>query len=191
MSPVLFTLTLGLLLMTPGPTNTLLALAGARRDRRTAFDCIGAELAGYCVTVLPIHFLAAPYLVAHPIAGQVLAAVSALWVAVLGTRLWDASLFAGDAHTVSPRIVFLTTVFNPKGLVIALVLLPSGEGAALLQCLFLMVVLIPAAATVWLTLGAGVIHRISRHYPLFVARMASAALLLFSAGLAGKAAGLI
>ena len=191
MTPLSFALALGLLLMTPGPTNTLLALAGASRRRGWAGCCMAAELAGYLTTVLPVHFLAAPVLADHPGMARAVTALAALWVATLAVRLWDAPLFSGQDSAVTPRLVYVTTAFNPKGLVIALALLPADTGASFFACLALMVVLVPMAAALWLTLGSSVIRRLGERYPLLVMRAAASALLLFAAGLAGRAAGWI
>nr|WP_210297018.1 hypothetical protein [Gellertiella hungarica] len=180
-----------MLLLTPGPTNTLLALAGTARRSRTGLCCMGAELAGYFTTVLPVHVLAAPVLAAHPELGRVVSAVAALWVLTLSIRLWGRSLETDATVAVTPRLVYVTTVLNPKGLVIALALLPGQPGADLYLCLVLMAVLIPAAALLWLSLGATAIRRLSERHPALIMRAASSALLFFAAGLAGKAAGLI
>lgn len=191
MTPALFALALSLLLLTPGPTNTLLAIAGSARRKGWAVCCMGAELAGYAIAVLPVHFLAAPVIEAHPLFGRVVTAVAALWVLTLSVRLWGASLEPGTAATVTPRLVFFTTLLNPKALVIALALLPAGESGDLYLCLGLMAVLIPVAAAVWLTLGGTVIRALGERHPALVMRAASSAMLVFAAGLAGKAAGLI
>lgn len=191
MSPLLFALALGLLLLMPGPTNTLLALAGTERTWRNPLICLGAAVAGYLAAILPVHGLAAPMLLAHPMIGQVVAALAALWVALLAVRLWDAPLMTGRVGAITPRLVFVTTVFNPKGLVIALTLLPAGLNGPFFQYLLLMMALIPVVGGFWLLLGASVIHRVGSRYPGLVMRSASVALLVFSAGLAGRAAGLI
>ena len=113
MSPLLFALALSLLLLTPGPTNTLLALAGSARRRGLGLSCMGAELAGYFTTVLPVHFLAAPVLAAHPELARTVTAVAALWVLTLSIRLWGRSLETDTGIVVTPRLVSVTTVLNP------------------------------------------------------------------------------
>jgi threonine/homoserine/homoserine lactone efflux protein len=42
------------LLLTPGPTNSLMLLAGAERGLTGALRLIPAEVAGYLLTVLPL-----------------------------------------------------------------------------------------------------------------------------------------
>lgn len=190
-TPALFALALSLLLLTPGPTNTLLAIAGSARRKGWAVCCMGAELAGYATSVLPVHFLAAPVLEAHPAFGRVVTAAAALWVLALALRLWGAPFATGSGTAVTPRLVYVTTVLNPKGLVIALALLPAGTGSPLYLCLGLMAVLIPAAAAVWLTLGGTVIRALGERHPALVMRGASSAMMIFAAALAGRAAGLV
>lgn len=191
MSSFVFAVALGLLLLTPGPTNTLLAIAGAARKRGWGLCCIGAELAGYLTTVLPVHFLAAPLLEAHPDLARAVTGLAALWVLALSLRLWTSEPDFAGHETVTPRLVYVTTVLNPKGLVIALALLPGTLDANLLACLGVMLVLVPAIAGLWLTLGGTLIRVAGERHPLLVMRTASSALLLFAAGLAGRAAGLI
>lgn len=191
MSPAVFALALSLLLITPGPTNTLLAMAGADGKRRIGFCCLAAELAGYMTSILPVHFLAAPLLERHPDLARAVTAAAALWVLALSVRLWGKALVPDAPGSVSPRLVFVTTLLNPKGLVIALALLPQEAGPELIVCLGLLLLIIPAIAMLWLAFGATVVRRFSARHPLLVMRTASSALAFFAAGLAIRAAGLL
>ena len=51
-----------LLLLTPGPTNSLMLVAGAERGWSGALRLIPAELAGYFLTVLPLTLAGAALL---------------------------------------------------------------------------------------------------------------------------------
>lgn len=191
MSPAVFALALCLLLITPGPTNTLLAMAGAGDNRGTALRCLFAELAGYLASILPVHALAAPFLDRHPDLARAVTALAALWVLTLSVRLWGRALAPATERAVGPGLVFVTTLLNPKGLVIALALLPRNAGPEFMASVALMLAIIPAVAMLWLTLGATVIRRLSARHPLLVMRTASSALAFFAAGLAVRAAGLL
>ncbi|MFY8099268.1 MAG: hypothetical protein ACOVOA_04835, partial [Allorhizobium sp.] len=83
-----FALAVLLLLLTPGPTNTLLAVSGAARGLKASLPLIGAELGGYLTTIVPLVFLAAPLLADQPVAAVVIKLASTLWVLLLAARLW-------------------------------------------------------------------------------------------------------
>ncbi len=118
------------LLVTPGPTNTLMFLAGAERGLARALRLIPAELAGYLLTVVPLALAGAPLLQSHPGARAVLALAAGLWVAVLALRLWRLPRADGDHAAIGTASVFTTTLLNPKALIFGLVLLPHPEQAA-------------------------------------------------------------
>jgi threonine/homoserine/homoserine lactone efflux protein len=113
------------LLVTPGPTNTLMFLAGAERGAPRALRLIPAELAGYLVTVVPLALVGAPLFAALPEARTLLAIAAGVWVALLALRLWHLPQADGNAKSVCARTLFATTLFNPKALVFGLVLLPD------------------------------------------------------------------
>ncbi len=88
MSLPAFTLAVLLLLLTPGPTNTLLAVAGASRGLKASLPLVFAELSGYLATVSLLVFVAAPWLVGQPIAALAVKLASTVWVLLLAARLW-------------------------------------------------------------------------------------------------------
>lgn len=142
-----------LLLLTPGPTNTLMLVAGAERGLGRAVRLIPAELLGYFLTVLPLTLVGAGLLAEHPSlrAGVTLAA--GLWVAVLAVRLWRVPASAGaTTASVGARAVFVTTALNPKALIFGLVLLPSPD--RLVANLGLFAALVVLVALIWAGLGA-------------------------------------
>lgn len=141
---------LSALLLTPGPTNTLLALAGAERGWHAALRLVPLEIAAYLAVVLPLA-VAGVALEAHlPALRPLLAGVAGVWVMVLAARMWHLPT-AGSAPSVSGGRVFLTTLLNPKGLVIGLVLLPGPQlGLRVLA----LAVLIGLVAAFWAALGA-------------------------------------
>lgn len=57
MSPIEMTLAVLVLLLTPGPTNSLVLLAGAERGWLGALRLVPAELSGYLLTVLPLSLM--------------------------------------------------------------------------------------------------------------------------------------
>lgn len=141
------------LLLTPGPTNTLMLLAGAERGPSGALRLIPAEVAGYLLTVLPLAVFGASLLDSHPGLRGIVTFAAAVWVAVLAVRLWRGPGSGGLAGSVTARDVFVTTALNPKALIFGLALLPSQEGMALHLALFSG--LVAAVGMVWVALGAG------------------------------------
>lgn len=140
------------LLLAPGPTNTLMGLAGAQRGLRPMLRLLPAELAGYLTTVLPLAWLGAG-LVAHaPVAAMALKLAAAAWVMVLAVRLWRAPGAENQSGRVTARRIYLTTVLNPKALIFGLVLLPPLAAPDFAPRLAVFCLLISAAALAW---GAG------------------------------------
>ncbi len=150
-----FVLAVLALLLAPGPTNTLMGVAGARHGPGRVLRLLPAELAGYLTVILPLAFLGAPLLAAAPVLASLLKLASALWVAVLALRLWRVRAGAAAAAVVTARRIYATTLLNPKALVFGLVLLPGPQDAAFPARLALFGLMVGAAALVWG--GAGVL----------------------------------
>ncbi|WP_245422692.1 hypothetical protein [Rhizobium sp. AG855] len=192
-----FALAVLLLLLTPGPTNTLLAVAGATRGLKASLPLVGAELAGYLATISTLVFVAAPLLAGQPTAALVIKLLSTVWVLLLAIRLWSNPPTAADPGAVNALGVFATTVLNPKGLIIGLALIPPAVAGtpdgltAPLPYLGLFSALVMLVALSWITLGAAVLRRVAVANPLLVGRIAASFLVLFAAGLAGRAIGWI
>lgn len=142
------------LLVTPGPTNTLLAVAGAERGWRGAVRLIPAELTGYLLTVVPLSTLGASLLAGAPQARTVLTLVAAAWVLWLSLSLWRKPAVSA-AVAVTARRIFVTTLLNPKALVFGLVLMPESSAGRFGANLSLLVAGIVGVAMLWAALGAG------------------------------------
>jgi threonine/homoserine/homoserine lactone efflux protein len=147
-----------LLLVTPGPTNTLLALAGAERGWLRALRLIPSELLGYLSVTLPLALVGARLLEAAPTARTLVTAAAGAWVLWLALSMWRLPDAQSAGLTVTARRVMVTTMLNPKGLVFGLVLLPATEVAKLLGNFALFVTLIVAVAASWALLGS-VLHK--------------------------------
>lgn len=137
------------LLLAPGPTNTLMCVAGAEGGMRRVVRFIPAELSGYLLTILPLAWLGAELLARWPALAVGLKLVAACWVMVLAVRLWGRAAGAEGGGQVSARRIWLTTLLNPKALVFGLVLLPHPGAAAFWPQLGLFCLLVAAVALVW------------------------------------------
>jgi threonine/homoserine/homoserine lactone efflux protein len=144
-----------LLLLTPGPTNTLLAVAGAERGWGRAVRLIPAELGGYLCTVVPLTLAGARLLEHAPVARTVLTLGAALWVGWLAVAMWRLPAIAGGSVTVTARRVAVTTLLNPKALVFGLLILPAAEAGRQAANLVLFAGEAVAVAMLWAALGAG------------------------------------
>lgn len=180
MSLTLFALAVLALLVSPGPTNTLLFVSGAGAGLRPSLRLIPAELVGYLTVIIPLALFGRPYLAAHPQLEQAVAIAASLWVLYLAVSLWRASRVQ-DARAIGFRRVLVTTMLNPKALVIALVLLPPpGKAADLVPPLSVFAVMVLFVAAGWIAAGAGIgratgkgdlLRRVAACYLLFVAAM--------------------
>jgi threonine/homoserine/homoserine lactone efflux protein len=148
-----FAIALTVLLLTPGPTNTLIALAGAERGWLGALRLTPVEMAAYALVTLPLALAGDSLLAEHGPLRMALTLLAAVWVAYLALRLWR--LPTGDAMGASQHgaiKLFTTTLCNPKGLIIGLVLLPSQDSLPWAAGSFLAVLL--AVSAFWAGLGS-------------------------------------
>ena len=145
------TLALLALLLTPGPTNTLILVGGSEGGWRRLARLIPVELAAYLSVIAPLALLAeqmsGPMTAARPF----VAVAAGLWVLYLAIRLWRPEKAMAGLGTVTARRVAVTTALNPKGLIMGLVLLPAaGATAASFSILALSIV---AVALIWGGMG--------------------------------------
>lgn len=168
------------LLVTPGPTNTLMFLAGTERGWRAALRLIPAEVAAYLAVVVPLALLGAQLPAA---ARPMISVVAGVWVGVLAVRLWRAQGYRDGQGSVTARGVFTTTLLNPKALVFGLVLVPGAP--ALPPALAGFVALVALVAAGWAVAGALAAgpHREAVRRVLWVRRGAALWLAALSVGL--------
>ncbi|HEV7307525.1 threonine transporter RhtB [Ensifer sp.] len=190
MQPLAFALAALVLLATPGPTNTLLWLSGASAGFRRSVPLLAGELGGYLGVIVPAVAVLAPFLAAHPQLGLSLRLVAASWVLYLAYALWTTDAGRSERVVISVGQVFVTTLLNPKALIVALVLLPQTGLASLTSWIAGFCLLVLAVGSTWIAAGA-VMVKISEglsasHLPR---RIAAVCLTLFSVGIAGSAIG--
>ena len=186
MTPTVFTLSLLALLVSPGPTNTLIALGGAARGFARALPLIGAELSGYLLVITPLALFGRPLLEAHPGLSTAVRILAAAWVMGLAIRLWARPSLGGHAGLVTFRQVFVTTLLNPKGLVIGLALLPATTPLGLLPWLALFAVTVLVVATGWIAAGALLGRTTAGQVPPLLRRGAAGYLGFVAVGLAAS-----
>lgn len=141
------------LLLTPGPTNTLMFLAGSERGLAGAARLIPAELAGYLAVTVPLAVAGGHLVDALPVLRPLIASLAGLWVAWLAFRLWHLPVTTqGGGGRVNAAGVLVTTLLNPKALLFGLVLLPSPTHLMFNIGLFAGQIVLVAAA--WAGFGA-------------------------------------
>ena len=151
MSPAETSLAILVLLVTPGPTNTLLFLAGTERGWGQSLRLIPAELAGYLSGVIPLMLLGTALLARYPALEPAITLLAAAWVAILAVRLIRPTKAAVADAVVSGKLVFVTTLLNPKALIFGLVLLPGLSASTNLAIFVTQVVEVAAG---WAAAGA-------------------------------------
>nr|WKF59852.1 hypothetical protein HUO10_004363 [Paraburkholderia busanensis] len=180
-------------LITPGPTNTLLAAAGLRQGLRRSWPLIVAELCGYLVAISVWgHFLvqadhALPWL------PSLLRVAAGLYIAYLAVDMWRAAVALPDSaqRSIGMRTLFLATLLNPKGLLFASTIFPAVAFAHLPAYLFAMSIfacLLVPIALAWIAFGAALgSGKLAWLNPVKMQRGASIVLGVFSLSLAWAA----
>lgn len=186
MTPTVLALVLVVLLVSPGPTNALVALGGASRGFFGALPLIGAVLAGYLLVVTPLALVGRPLLAGHPGLSTMVHIAAAFWVLWLAIQLWVPSADAGQSVSVSAGQVFVTTVVNPKGLVIGLTLLPATTLPGLLPWLLLLCATVVLTSGLWIAVGAALGRATAGRVPPLLRRGVAGLLGFFALGLAGS-----
>lgn len=142
-----------IVLLTPGPTNTLLAAAGAAMGVRRAALLPVAEAAGYALAIAA--FLAVTSRFSD--VGFVMPALkaAAVWLVVAAARLWRQPVrIDAAAHVTALRRVFVATILNPKAMLVGTVLIPELMRDRQALGLATFIALSGLAGTAWLTMGS-------------------------------------
>lgn len=178
-----FILAAALLLLTPGPTNTLLAAGGAIVGARRALPLITAELLGYAVAIVTLEVFVAPLVESLAWVQLALRIGCALYLAYTAWLIWMAPKGDGE-RAISWRRVFFATVSNPKALVFVFVILPPrsiGVAELLQSYVIILFALIALAGGAWVALGAAVHAGAGGRGRLTIRRTSSVVVGLFSA----------
>lgn len=142
-----------ILLLSPGPTNTLMGLASARNSFWVVPRLLPAELLGYLSMILPLTWLGGELIARWPETALVLKAAAGIWVIYLAIKLWMAGTKDVMDRSVTARRIFVTTTLNPKALVFGLVLLPPPIAPEFLPKLIIFVALASMVAVIWGLIG--------------------------------------
>jgi threonine/homoserine/homoserine lactone efflux protein len=186
-SPIAFLVSATVLLVVPGPTNSLIATSGAISGLRRTIFLLPAELCAYMIAIVGwglglgavVRFVPAA-IVAAKLAASAILVVSA-W------KLWTFGGPGGQNRRTGPQDIFLVTISNPKALIFALTIVPYLKGGGLrsaspyLAGLAFLILIVGAG---WATIGAGLAHGLkSVVSSAGFARIGAMILLCFAVGL--------
>jgi threonine/homoserine/homoserine lactone efflux protein len=189
-SAALLTLGTAVVLVMPGPTNTLLAAAGLRQGIKRSARLTGAELAGYLVSISVWgHFLAQA---AHSLTWlpALVRIASSLYIAILAVRMWRAaiSLPSSAQQAIGLRTLFVATLLNPKAILFAGTIFPGAAFESLsayVEAMAIFTALLIPIGLAWIAFGAALgSGRLTWLSPPHVQRGASIVLAAFSLSLA-------
>lgn len=142
------------LLATPGPTNTLMAAAGAQRGIGRSLPLLAGELGGYFIAITVWTELVGALAAGQPLVPVVAKLIAAGFLIWSSWKLWTN---AGRADLAQRGItlggVFATTLINPKALVFAFAIFPHLGLAERLPYLAVFAVLVVGTAIGWMALG--------------------------------------
>jgi threonine/homoserine/homoserine lactone efflux protein len=181
-----------LVLLVPGPTNTLLLSAGLRLNLRGACRLVAAEASGYVTAItvwgLFLWSLAAQY----PWIVGCVKLLSATFIFYLAVKMWfkGAGFDAADAAPLGFRGLFLATLMNPKALLFSSAIFPESAFRSLeiflLSTGVFLITLIPIGL-LWSRSGRRLLmNRAEGRLASIVLRCSSLVLLMFAATLAGS-----
>jgi threonine/homoserine/homoserine lactone efflux protein len=186
--PLQFLFAVLLLLAIPGPTNTVMAIAGATHRDEGLVKFLAATLLGYLSIIALARLLLLPLTAAYPPLGVALKLAVAVYLIYAAVRLWRAPLAISETSSpVGPALVFTTTLLNPKGLVFALSIIPQAH--PLLWAYFAgFTGLVGIVGAGWFMAGRGLAH-LSGARAGALPRVGALALVGFAAWLASSVAG--
>ena len=174
------------LLATPGPTNTLLATAGAGNGFRRSLPLLAAELSGYLLAIFVLRAAVGPLVAVVPALGVALRIVVVLYLIHLAYSLWRyGEGKPGASGPVTFQRVFVTTLLNPKAIIFAFTLLPAAVAtgtAALVPWLAALALQIFFVGGAWVAAGALLRRGFHGAVPARIGYRVGAATLLLLAG---------
>jgi threonine/homoserine/homoserine lactone efflux protein len=178
--PLAFLTAVVVILITPGPTNTLLMAAGALAGVRRSIALLAAEIGGYLSAILPIGFLLGPWIARTPRFAAALKIMSAIYLLTLAARTWRGRREV-SAGAPSFWRVLLTTFLNPKALIFALMIIPMSDPNAMLY-VATFAAIVPTIGCLWIVFGSMAGRALNVKYaPLVIRTITCIALACFSA----------
>ncbi len=147
------------ILLTPGPTNTLLASSGIQVGLRQSLLLIPAEAVGYIIAITAWGMLIGKVSATFPLLPTFLKLLSAAYIIFLAIKLWRTANqeVVLNQPTIRPKELLCATLLNPKALLFASAIFPAAAWKS--QDIYLahmgtFVALILPIALFWISVGA-------------------------------------
>lgn len=146
-------------LIMPGPTNTLLASAGLKDGVKRSIRLTGAELAGYVTSITLWGLFLTRTAHSVPWLPGVVRIASSVYIAWLAWRMWRAAvaLPSSTQRAIGMRTLFVATLLNPKAILFAGSLFPSAafaERTVYLESMAIFAALLVPIGMLWVAFGA-------------------------------------
>ncbi|NNH88738.1 LysE family translocator [Acinetobacter terrae] len=147
------------ILLTPGPTNTLLASSGIQVGVRKSLRLIPAESIGYLISITVWGIIIGTVSSRFPILPIFLKLLSALYIIFLAIKLWKTADIEASytLPTIRAHELFCATLLNPKALLFASAIFPSSAWLTLNNYLVhigMFLILIVPIALFWTFIGS-------------------------------------
>lgn len=155
----IFALSTAVILLTPGPTNTLLAAAGLERGVKGTLPLIACELLGYLIAIAVWGAVLAPLQSSYPLVALLARAASSLYLFYIAVMVWRAAsvLPTSGQRSVSPHALFVATLLNPKALLFSSAIFPAvaaGNMQSYLSATTIFTCLLVPIGIAWTMFGA-------------------------------------
>lgn len=115
-----------LILMMPGPTNTLLFSSSLARGFGRALPLVAAELSAYLLAISCWGFLLLKLMQMRPWIAMLLKTLAALYIAWLSWKIWRFDHRFENTAPITARHVFIATLLNPKAFLFASFVIPGA-----------------------------------------------------------------
>ena len=147
------------ILLTPGPTNTLLASSGIQVGIRKSLNLIPAEALGYFISISIWGLIIGTVAKQFPTVPTILKLFSAGYILFLALKLWRTA--NRDENFSQPSIrareLFVATLLNPKALLFASAIFPTyvwQNASAYVSHMLCFLLLIVPIAFFWTFIGS-------------------------------------
>ena len=155
-----FLLVIATILLTPGPTNTLLASSGISQGLRRSAPLLSFECLGYVCATSIWGLVLNTTMHDYPFVINIIKVVSGLYIGKLGLRLWyqaGRDPLQELLVSVRPLELFIATLLNPKAVIFAMALFPVQTWLSVPNYAGVMgrfVLLVAAIGGLWIVFGS-------------------------------------
>ncbi|KOY60658.1 hypothetical protein AM629_18115 [Photorhabdus heterorhabditis] len=175
-----------LLLIMPGPTNTLILSSGLIVGWKKSQKLIITEMLGYFISVSILGFTLTFVNLYIPWITVLLKILSAIYIALLSIKVWKFSLSIDYSNEINAKEIFITTLLSPKAFVLASYVIPSYAFELPIIYSSSMVILLSTiypVSCLWVLLGKTLHLKSNYIQPNYFFKFASLILMFFSISL--------